>query len=109
MATVLDASCCAARAESSDETTEGRGALGLVELILKRRDRLDRLIREPGVEAHLVPRFLAIALVSCALYGLSMSMVFSAAAVWPRLTAPAQILYGGGGAPLVFAAFEGNF
>src|SRR5262245_57115844 len=96
--------------EESVATTPERdfGALGLVELILKQPDRLDRLIREPAVEPHLVPRLLAIALVSFALYGLAMAMVFSAAGIWPRLTAPAEILDGGGGAPLVFAAFEDN-
>jgi hypothetical protein len=109
MATVLDANCCAAREEPPAEAADDLGALGLVELILKRRDRLDRLIREPGLKASLVPRFLAIALVSFALYGLAMSMVFSAASIWLRLTAPAEILYGGGGSPLVFTAFEGNF
>ena len=79
------------------------GVMGLVELILKRRERLDRLIREPALAPQLVPRFLAIALVGFVLYGVAMSTVLGAARVWPHLTALPLLWQGSGYWPLQFA------
>jgi hypothetical protein len=80
------------------------GALGLVELILKRPRRLDDLIRLPLEQTRLVPRFLAIALAGFVLYGVAQALVFGAAGQWPRLSAMADWFAGRAGFPLVFAA-----
>jgi hypothetical protein len=60
---------------------------GLVELVLKNRPRLERMIRDRTLQPQLVPRFLAIALVAFTLYGVAMATVLSSAGVWPSLTA----------------------
>ncbi|WP_254508728.1 hypothetical protein [Anatilimnocola floriformis] len=60
--------------------------LGLVELILKRPDRLERVIREPARKADLLPRFLAIALTGFVFFGVALSLIFTSAGQWPKLT-----------------------
>ena len=79
------------------------GVLHLVELILKRRDRLETLIRDSHIQTQLVPRLLTIALAGFALYGIAQSLVLSAAGLWPRLTALPDVLHGAEGWPLTFA------
>jgi len=63
----------------------GEGPLALIELILKDPVRLDRLIRQPQLQAQLLPRFLAISLIGFTFFGVAMTLVLSAAAVWPHL------------------------
>jgi hypothetical protein len=75
-----------AEAVMPDETVPNTNMLGLVELILKRPDRLERLIREPARQADLLPRFLAIALVGFIFFGVALSLIFTSAAQWPKLT-----------------------
>src|SRR5688572_8589057 len=84
------------------------GVMGIVELILKRRERLDRLIREPALAPQLVPRFLAIALAGFVLYGVAMAIVLGAARVWPHLTALPAVLQGNGDWPLLFSPAAGT-
>lgn len=60
--------------------------LGLIELILKDRSRLDQAIREPALQRGLVPRFLTIALLSFLLFGICLVIMLNAAGVWPQLT-----------------------
>jgi hypothetical protein len=68
--------------------------LGLVELILKRRDQLEKLIRQPSLQSRLLPRFLAISLIGFVFFGVSLSLVFSSAREWPRLTALREVASG---------------
>ena len=68
------------------ETPVSTNLLGLVELILKRPERLERLIREPARQADLLPRFLAIALVGFVFFGVALSLIFTSAGQWPQLT-----------------------
>ncbi|MEX2287053.1 MAG: hypothetical protein WD648_08190 [Planctomycetaceae bacterium] len=63
------------------------GLLELVELILKDRPRLHRLLRDPSLQSDLIPRFLAISLAGFILFGIAISFVFNAASLWPKLTA----------------------
>src|SRR5687767_13833263 len=53
------------------------GMLNLIELILKGRDRLERLIRESSLQPILLPKFLAIAVVGFVLFGLALALVFT--------------------------------
>lgn len=62
-----------------------RGMIGLVELILKDPARLERLIRQPDQQIELLPRFLAISFVAFVFFGVAMTLIFGAAAVWPHL------------------------
>ena len=66
--------------------------LGLFELILKRRDTLNRVIRDPRWQAVLLPRFLAISLMGFAFFGVAMALIFSASHSWPALTPMAEWL-----------------
>lgn len=77
-----------------DETPPNLSALGLVELILKRRDMLDNLIRDPQRQAELLPRFLAISLVSFVFFGIALSLVFASSRTWPDLASIADVLRG---------------
>lgn len=61
--------------------------LGLIELILKDRPRLDQAIRDPQLQRMLVPKFLTIALLSFLLFGVCLVIMLNAAGVWPELTA----------------------
>ena len=63
------------------------GLLDLLELILKNRGRLDKLIRDPALQPELVPRLLAISLIGFTLFGVAISVVLNSAGTWPELTA----------------------
>jgi hypothetical protein len=78
------------------------GVSDLVELILKRRERLEELIREPALQARLVPRFLAISLFGFVLFGVSLSLVFTSARAWPRLVAISDLVASRAGSPVTF-------
>jgi len=69
----------------SVEDAAKTGIADLVELILKRRDRLEQLIREPSLQSLLLPKFLAIALIGFVFFGVALSLVFTSAGQWPRL------------------------
>jgi hypothetical protein len=56
-----------------------RSTLGLVELFLKDRARLDSLLRDPAHEAELFPRLLAIALSGFTVFGITISIILSTA------------------------------
>lgn len=58
----------------------------LVELILKDPVRLDLLIRQTDQQVHLLPRLLATSLAAFTIFGIAMTLVLSAAGVWPHLT-----------------------
>ncbi len=58
----------------------------LVELLLKDRRRLFRVLRLEAAPAILLPRLLAIALAGFLLFGVAMSVVLTAADRWPSLT-----------------------
>ena len=74
------------------EPIERTTTLGLVELVLKDRSWLHRLIRDPALQSELIPRFLCIAMIGFVLYGVAMSIVLNSAGVWPELTAIEQRL-----------------
>jgi hypothetical protein len=61
--------------------------LGLVEIVLKNRRGLHRLLRNPAVHAVLLPRLLAIALSGFVLFGVIMSLVLTVSNRWPALAA----------------------
>jgi hypothetical protein len=68
------------------------GPFPLTELILKDPVRLDRMIRETGQQVHMLPRLLATSLVAFTIFGIAMTLVLSAAGVWPHLTPIEQSL-----------------
>ena len=61
--------------------------LTLLELVLKDRPRLYQALRLPAATPRLLPRLLAISLTGFVLYGVAMSLVFTATGRWPTLTA----------------------
>src|SRR5687767_2261406 len=86
-------------AEPSTSSTSGEGpaktgVADLVELILKRRDRLEQMIREPSLQSLLLPKFLAISLIGFVFFGVALSLVFTSAGQWPRLAAIRDIVAG---------------
>src|SRR5439155_8083600 len=86
-------------AEPSPTTTNGEeptktGVADLVELILKRRDRLEQLVREPSLQSVLLPKFLAISLIGFVFFGVALSLFFMSAGQWPRLIAIRDIVAG---------------
>jgi hypothetical protein len=76
------------------EPTPILGIAQIVELILKDRDRLDRLAQATPQKVDLASRLLAISLISFALYGLGMSLTLYSAHLWPRFAASAAWLDG---------------
>jgi hypothetical protein len=90
---------------------EARNArmLDLIELVLKDRWRLYRLIRVPAASSVLLPRLLVISLAGFVLFGVAMSLVLSVSGRWPALTALAAWVEGGNGSPLRFATIDSTF
>ncbi len=88
-----DHSATSAEADLNERPTN-LGILGLVELILKRRDTLDRLIRDPALQPILLPRFLAISLIGFVFFGVAMSLVLTSSHVWPELASITHKLQG---------------
>jgi hypothetical protein len=66
--------------------------LNLVELLLKNRQGLHRLLRHQASHAGLLPRLLAISLTGFVLFGVTMSLVLTVANRWPSLTAIATVI-----------------
>jgi hypothetical protein len=62
---------------------------GVVEMLLKDREWLDHLLRDPSWQRRLIPRLLAIALAGFAVYGLVATLVLNAiyfkSGYWPEL------------------------
>ena len=83
----------------------GRGLFALVELILKDPVRLDRQIRQTNQQIELLPRLLATSLAAFAIFGVAMTLVLSAAGVWPHLF-PIQDVLAGKQIPVL--RFESN-
>jgi hypothetical protein len=79
----------------------------LVEFILKAPRRLDRQIRESALQPALIPRFLAVSLISFATFGVALSLVLAAAHVTPELTAIDEYLDRSGVSPPL-VRFEEN-
>lgn len=69
-------------------------ALGLVEMILKNRNRLHAAIRRSPWRSELVPRLLAISLAGFVFFGIAMSIVLHSSGTWPRLFAVKDVLDG---------------
>src|SRR5437868_1203589 len=70
------------------------GVFGLVELILKDRPRLERIIHDPSLSAELIPRFLAAALMGFTLFGVTLAIVLAAVGVEVKLHSVAGVLEG---------------
>src|SRR5258708_3488857 len=49
--------------------------LAVVELILKNRPSLERVIRDPSMAAEMIPRFLAVSLIGFPLFGVAMALI----------------------------------
>lgn len=99
-------------AERSSDEPLRTSLLGIVELILKRRDRLEWLIRQGSLQSQLVPKFLAIALTGFVFFGVALSLVFTSAGQWPRLMAIEDLLAGHAASAVSFdvlAATESRF
>lgn len=80
---------------ANDESVAASVDLGpfpLTELILKHPARLDRMIREEGQQVRVLPRLLATSFVAFTIFGIAMTLVLSAAGVWPHLTPIEQTL-----------------
>lgn len=91
------------------ETDDPRAfsTMAIVELLLKDRWRLYRLLRVPAAPAVLLPRLLGIALAGYILFGVTMSIVMSAAGTWPALTSIAAWLDSPTVVPLTFQPIDG--
>jgi hypothetical protein len=68
--------------------------LELVELILKDRPRLERVIRDPSLAAQLIPRFLAVSLIGFTLFGVAMALIVQAIGVQLELASIRSVLEG---------------
>lgn len=79
---------------------------GLIELILKDRPRLDRVIRDPSLAAELLPRLLAVALGGFTLFGVALAIEIAACGVWPAPTAISTILADHGGKLVEFLPLD---
>jgi hypothetical protein len=76
------------------ESVAAPRVLDLVEMILKDRPRLERVIRDPSLAGELVPRFLAISLLGFTLFGVALALVMHSIGVQPALASIADILEG---------------
>src|SRR5690242_11730723 len=65
--------------EEAEIAVNEDSALGLVELLLKNPERVERLNRDAARLPTLVPRFLAIALASYTLFAVAMMLIFQLA------------------------------
>ena len=68
--------------------------LELIELILKDRSRLERVIRDPSQFADLIPRFLAVSVIAFTLFGAAISIIIHSFGVRPELAAVKAFLEG---------------
>lgn len=94
-----------AEEESTDllpANADATSLAALVELILKRREALEALIRQPAVQALLVSKFLAISLIGFVFFGAALSLVFTSAGQWPQLTPIRDLVAGEATQPIAF-------
>jgi hypothetical protein len=84
-------------------------SMGIVELLLKDRWRLYRLLRVPAAPVVLLPRLLAISLAGYLLFGVTMSIVMGAAGVWPSLTPVADWIDSPTASPIAFEPVAEGF
>jgi len=70
--------------------------------------KLDRWIRDRSLQIDLMPRFLMIALLGFAFYGICMSLVISSCHVWPHLTEMATIVSHDDSVMIRFQSHEGD-
>jgi len=68
--------------------------LELLELILKDRPRLERIVHDPSLSAELIPRLLAAALIGFTLFGATLAIIITAVGVQVHLGAVADVLNG---------------
>jgi hypothetical protein len=80
----------------------------LVELLLKDRRRLYRVLRIEATPAILLPRLLAIALAGFVLFGVAMSLVLTVADRWPSLSSLTTWVDAPLSMPLEFKAIESS-
>jgi hypothetical protein len=80
----------------------------LVELLLKDRRRLYRILRSEAAPAILLPRLLAIALAGFVLFGVAMSLVLTVADRWPSLSSLTTWVDAPLSMPLEFKAIESS-
>ena len=66
----------------------------LVELILKDRPRLERIIRDPALAAEAIPSFLAIALAGFTLFGIATAIILRSVGIQVELGRVADVLSG---------------
>jgi hypothetical protein len=92
----------------STEELSKTGIAELVELILKRREQLERLVREPSLQSLLLPKFLAIALIGFAFFGVALSLVFTSAGQWPRLVPIRDLVAGVADSVVTFDLLDGE-
>lgn len=85
--------------------------LGLVELILKNRLLLHKLIRDHSLQPVLISRFLAISIIGFAFFGVAMTLVLNSADLWPQLSPVQSWLNGTTGSLILFrdTATENSF
>ncbi len=91
-----------------EETVDPRdlSVLAIIELLLKDRWRLYRLLRAPTAPAVLLPRLLGIALAGFILFGVTMALVMSTAGKWPALVPISSWIETPLSAPLTFATID---
>lgn len=76
--------------DESPTAIDDRSTTGLVELMLKHPDHVDRLTRDETRQAELIPRFLAVSLVGFTIFGIAATVMLNAAvalgnaADWPQ-------------------------
>jgi|GEM_PF-703003 hypothetical protein len=88
------------------ESVESISYIGLVEMVLKNRPRLHRIIRDPSLQPELIPRLLAISLSAFIFFGAAMTVVLFASGCWPQLTAIADVLNAPQTRLIVFSPIE---
>jgi hypothetical protein len=87
------------------ESVDSPQLVDLVELILKDRPRLERIIRDPALAAELVPRFLAVSLLGFTLFGVALAVVMHSVGVHPELASVKDMLDGNATTLIRFETF----
>lgn len=81
---------CLEQVDESHSSSDDRSTVGLVELMLKEPDHVDRLTRDETRQADLVPRFIAISLVGFTIFGIAATVMLNTAIAvegvdtWPK-------------------------
>jgi hypothetical protein len=90
----MEAPLIAEPLEPVDSREIKTGLLDLIELILKRRTRLEQIVRDRSLQSMVLPKLLAISILGFVLFGVSLALVFTASGEWPRLVPATDILAG---------------